>query len=137
MTFALGRHTMADVSYEAYIADNTSWYLPRDVNQILTLRRPEPISEETRQRMREGLEATFRALTEEYGGCYLDGHTHRYASMPDVGPTTACWTCDAIVRIQDSYSPKKDDRPFGERQSLCEGCFQALEAKGLAHENLL
>ena len=72
---------------------------------------------------------TFSQLEEEYGG--------RPSIPVDVGPTTACWTCDAIVRIQDSYSPKKDDRPFEQRQSLCEDCFKALEAKGVAHENLL
>ena len=84
---------------------------------------------ETRRRISVQVAESFQALMDEFGG-----HHH---VMPDVGPTTACWTCDAIVRIQDSYSPKKDGRPFGDRQSLCEDCFKALEAKGVAHENLL
>ena len=84
---------------------------------------------ETRRRIRVQVAESFQALAREFGG-----HHH---VMPDVGPTTACWTCDAIVKIEDSYSPKKDGRPFGERQSLCEDCFKALEAKGVAHENLL
>ena len=80
---------------------------------------------ETKRRLMAQMAEAFHALEQEFGG-------HRHV-MPDVGPTTACWTCDAIVRIQDSYSPKKDDRPFGERQSLCEDCFKALEVKGVAH----
>ena len=93
-------------------------------------RLPDAVSTEIRELFRIRMAEAFHALTQAFGGRWDVNDVY---PMPDVGPTTACWTCDAIVRIQDSYSPKKDDRPFEQRQSLCEDCFAALEAKGVAH----
>ena len=45
-------------------------------------------------------------------------------------PTTACWTCGAIVPIEDTYSPKNDDRPFEQRRCLCGSCFRVEEEAG-------
>ena len=49
-------------------------------------------------------------------------------------PTTACTSCGAVVPIEDTWSPKGDDRPFEQKRCLCQPCFRKEEEAGRAKE---
>ena len=47
-------------------------------------------------------------------------------------PTTACTSCGEVVPIEDTWSPKGDDRPFEQKRCLCQSCFRKEEEAGRA-----
>ena len=49
-------------------------------------------------------------------------------------PTTACTSCGEVVPIDDTWSPKADDRPFEQKRCLCQSCFRKEEEAGRAKE---
>ena len=56
-----------------------------------------------------------------------DGHRDSGLHQADIGPTTACFDCGAIIPIGDCfYSSTVDQR------ALCEGCYGKAEKAGRA-----